>query len=93
MKLKRTIVLIAVVAAMLVLASAALAQSGGTFNLTWNTIDGGGGRVTSASYSMEGSIGQPDAGQIASGSYSLMSGFQIQTAAASYDVYLPVILK
>ena len=94
MKLKRIIAIIAVVVAMLVLTSAVLAQSGGTFNLTWNSINGGGGRVTSSSYTMEGSIGQPYAGTLTSGSYSLTAGFQTQTEVATrHEVYLPAILK
>ena len=40
----------------------ALAQSGGGFDLTWSTIDGGGHMFsTGAGFELGGTIGQPDA--------------------------------
>lgn len=44
-----------------VLASLAVAQSGGSYDLRWNTQDGGGGRMSGAGYEMNGTIGQPEA--------------------------------
>lgn len=55
-----------------VLATAALAQS---YTIDWHTIDGGGGTSTSGGYSLSGTIGQPDAGQMSGGGYSLAGGF------------------
>jgi hypothetical protein len=53
------------------------AQVGGGFDLSWNTIDGGGSTSpsTGGSYSLSGSIGQPDAGSMAGGSYTVQGGF------------------
>ena len=48
---------------------AALAQS---YDLSWFTIDGGGNVSTGATYSVTGTIGQPDAGTLSGGSYSLI---------------------
>ncbi|MEE9295984.1 MAG: hypothetical protein V3W34_13610 [Phycisphaerae bacterium] len=59
----------------LLLAGWAFAQSGGTFDLTWNTFDGGGGRSTGGDFELSGTIGQPDAGAMASGDLTLTGGF------------------
>ena len=53
----------------------ALAQSGGNFDLTWNTIDGGGGASATGVFSVSGTIGQLDAGQMSGGAFSLAGGF------------------
>ena len=54
----------------------ALAQTGGPYDLTWSTIDGGGAMFsTSGCYSVGGTIGQPDPGQLSGGSYTLAGGF------------------
>jgi len=52
--------------------SPANAQS---FAIDWFTIDGGGGTSTGGVYSISGTIGQPDAGQMSGGSYTLDGGF------------------
>lgn len=56
-----------------VAASAASAQ---TFNLRWYTIDGGGTMSsTGGAYAVGATIGQPDAGLMTGGSFSLTGGF------------------
>jgi hypothetical protein len=57
------------------LALAAQAQSGGPFDLSWFTLDGGGGASTGGEYSVSGTIGQPDAGAMSGGNFSLAGGF------------------
>jgi len=52
-----------------------LAQSGGGYDLTWSTVDGGGGRSEGGGYSLSGTIGQPDAGVATGGPYTLRGGF------------------
>ncbi len=59
----------------LITGSAALAQSGGGFDLTWSTIGGGGGTSLGGPYSLSGTIGQPDAGILRGGNYQLAGGF------------------
>jgi len=63
--------------ALLLVVSRTLAQSGGGYDLTWRTVDGGGHTwSTGSGYSLGGGIGQPDAQVPASGSgYSLQGGF------------------
>ena len=58
--------------ALLGLAAAAHAQS---FVIDWSTVDGGGGASAGGVYTMSGTIGQPDAGTLSGGSYSLTGGF------------------
>jgi hypothetical protein len=74
MRNTRLIRLIAV-AALLRGGVAAFAQSGGGFDLSWSTIDGGGGTSTGGLYSVSGTIGQPDAGTMSGGNYQLAGGF------------------
>ena len=53
-----------------------LAQSGGTYNLEWNTFDSGGASFsTSGPYSLGGTIGQSDAGKLTGGVFTLNGGF------------------
>ena len=53
----------------------AVGQSRGGFDLSWFTIDGGGGTSTGGGYSVSGTIGQPDAGVLSGGSYEITGGF------------------
>jgi len=54
--------------------SVALTASG-QYELSWYTIDGGGGRSTGGLYTLTGTIGQPDAAYSAGGNYELLGGF------------------
>ena len=51
------------------------AQSGGSFSLSWSTIDGGGGTSSAGKYQVMGTIGQPDAGVLSGGNFKLQGGF------------------
>ncbi len=46
-----------------------------TFSLPWFTFDGGGGRSSGGSLEVVGTVGQPDAGVMAGGEFSLSGGF------------------
>ncbi|MGI8967318.1 MAG: hypothetical protein ACR2H1_14710 [Limisphaerales bacterium] len=50
----------------------AMAQS---YSIDWFTIDGGGGTSTGGVYSVSGTIGQPDAGTMSGGNFSIDGGF------------------
>ena len=55
------------------LTTGAFAQS---YSIDWFTIDGGGGTSTGGVYSVNGTLGQPDAGgPMTGGNYSLTGGF------------------
>jgi hypothetical protein len=45
------------------------------YELSWYTIDGGGGTSSGGQYVLTGTIGQPDAAYGAGGNYELLSGF------------------
>jgi hypothetical protein len=49
--------------------------SGQQFNIAWHSIDGGGGTSAGGVYRLSATIGQPDAGQMSGGNYSLTGGF------------------
>jgi hypothetical protein len=53
------------------------AESGanGHYELSWYTIDGGGGRSSGGPYVLTGTIGQPDAAYSAGGNFELLGGF------------------
>jgi hypothetical protein len=76
-----------------------LAQTGGGYDLSWSTIDGGGGSVSSGGYQLIGTIGQPDAGAaLTGGGYTLTGGFWPVASSGGvvpppYSVYLPLISK
>ncbi len=59
-------------AAVLLIASPSLAQ---TYGIPWWTIDGGGGASSGGSYAVTGTIGQPDAGTMTGGPFTLVGGF------------------
>jgi hypothetical protein len=61
----------AVVLALLV--SAAQAQT--NYAVDWWTADGGGGRSTGGVYSVSGTIGQADTGEMSDGAFALSVGF------------------
>jgi hypothetical protein len=46
-----------------------------SYSVDWYTIDGGGGTSTGGVYSVTGTIGQPDAGYMSGGNYSINGGF------------------
>ncbi len=74
-------------------AGAALAQTGGGYDLTWSTIDGGGGNSAGGGYQLAGTLGQPDAGAALSGGvYSLSGGFW-GGASTGNRVYLPLLRR
>ncbi len=46
------------------------------YDLTWHTIDGGGAmRSTGGDFELSGTIGQPDAGAMSGGNFTLTGGF------------------
>ncbi len=91
--MKRAVFLISIVFALLAVSIAA-AQSGGGYDLTWNSIDAGGMMFsTGGGYTLGGTIGQPDAGALSGGNYRLSGGFWNDAEGVSgYRVYLPVVL-
>ena len=94
--MKRKISLVTILAWLALTTLTVSAQSGGNYDLTWSSIDGGGGTATGGPYALIGTIGQADAGSQSGGSYTLAGGFVpglISPAVSAYHVYLPLTLK
>lgn len=74
---------------LLTVAAGAISSHAQPFDLNWFTIDGGGGTSAGGVYAVNGTIGQPDAGVMSGGNYSLVGGFwgiaaAIQTPGAPH---------
>jgi hypothetical protein len=68
----------------------ALATAG--YDLSWWTVDGGGTTTSSSgSYTLGGAIGQPDAGLMSGGDYTLSGGFW-GAGPAMHKIYLPLVI-
>jgi hypothetical protein len=102
--MKRKILLVIGVLALLGLTGLARtrAQSGASttlstsYDLTWNTVDGGGVTyLTAGAYTLSGTAGQPDAALWSDGDYRLAGGFWRAPGAAGggYSIYLPLVLR
>ena len=95
MKRKRVLVIVFVCLAFAGLVTVR-AQSGGGYDLTWNTLDGGGGVSRSGAYTLGGAIGQPDAGSLNGGDYTLSGGFWqsgVSTGPLAYHIFLPLVMR
>jgi hypothetical protein len=98
--MKRLIILIPLVLVLLIGAASTNAQRSNDpaspqsgYSIDWYTIDSGGAMNSNGGgYSLSGTIGQPDAGSLGGGSYSLVGGFW-GGASINYTVYLPLVLK
>jgi hypothetical protein len=85
---------------LLALACLALTGSGGAslapeaeYDLSWWTVDGGGGTLTGeGTYTLSGTAGQPDAAVWFNGTYVLGGGFWGGTLGR-YAIYLPLVLR
>ncbi len=55
--------------------------SGQSYSIDWWTVDGGGGTSTGGVYAVSGTIGQPDAGTMSGGNFTLHGGFWSLVAA------------
>lgn len=79
-----------------ILSLSGIALAAGSYDLSWWTVDGGGGTSTGNGYTLNGTLGQPDAGTVASGGgYTLAGGFWHGGVAATSEikVYLPLTTK
>jgi hypothetical protein len=87
--MKKYLIITLVVFAMLLLLSSAVQAAIEAFELTWYTVDAGGGTSQGGSYTLSGTIGQPDADSLTGGDYRLDGGFWSE--ATSARVFLPIV--
>ncbi|HEY3290488.1 MAG TPA: hypothetical protein VGK87_10200 [Anaerolineae bacterium] len=98
--MKRLITFILMVLALLIGISTTYAQRVSSpaapatgYELSWYSIDNGGATsITGGSFTLAGSIGEPDAGVASGGSYTLNGGF-LAGVVVSYNVYMPMVVK
>ena len=84
---------IALLGALLALSGLALAQTGGPYDLTWNTVEGGGATFsTGGSYALGGTAGQADAGAHTGGDYAQQGGFWVN-GTVWHNAYAPVVRR
>jgi hypothetical protein len=62
------------------------------YGLDWFTVKGGGGTLSSASYTVSGTVGQADAGILIGPVYTLTGGFWNGILAPGW-LYLPLIRR
>ncbi len=60
---------------LLMFGATALAPTKGQYEISWYTIDSGGGTSSGGPYMVTGTIGQPDAGWSIGAKYELFGGF------------------
>jgi len=76
---------------LLAFASVALAGSV-AYELPWFTVDGGGGMWSAGGgFTLGGTIGQPDAGVLSGGTFTLSGGFW--GPGGTYIGFLPVVMR
>lgn len=76
--------------ALLLLTGFALAESAG-YDIPWYSVDGGGGQSAGGVYALVGTAGQPDAGALSGGEYTLVGGFW--GAGGMHVGFLPVVMS
>ena len=91
----KTLPIIIIILVLIVFVSG-MALAAGNYDLSWWTVDGGGGTSSGNGFTLNATLGQPDAGTLASGGgYTLASGFWHGGVAAFPEtkVYLPLLVK
>lgn len=66
-----------------------------TFTLPWSVISAGGLGGSSEGYTINSSLGQPVAGMVAEGDYSLTPGFwtRLDEVIEEFLTFLPLIMR
>ena len=89
MRMRRTAIGLGIVGVIATVATVVGARGGGgtagapEFDLSWHTVDGGGVmRSTGGDFELSGTIGQPDAGAMSGGNFTLTGGFWFEVIAS-----------
>ncbi len=92
--MKRILLCLVLLGALSLVSVSALAAPLG-YSLDWWTIDGGGGASQGGSYALNSTIGQPDAGILQGGSFSLQGGFWpvSSTEDMPHLIWLPLVVQ
>jgi hypothetical protein len=93
MKSKILLIILCLLALLALAAVPVLAETTATYDLSWWTVDSGGVTdLTSGSYTLSGTAGQPDAGSLSAGDYDLAGGFWTGLLV-KLESFLPLIKK
>lgn len=95
---------LALLVGLLLLIGPTLASNSSTGTISWWTIDSGGGsssgtdeggrKSDTSGYTLQGSIGQTDAGALTGSPYSLIGGYWgMETAITEFRLCLPVVVR
>jgi hypothetical protein len=89
----RVTIIFTVCALVLVTVSTALAT--GSYQVTWWTVDSGGGssQSTDGQYVLNGTAGQPEAGSASGSGYSFNGGFwhAMSTTIQEFLIHMPLV--
>ena len=77
---------------LLALTGPGLAQSSASYNLAWHALTNGGGRRTSAVFTIQDSLGQLAVGTSSGATMQIQSGFWNGTADTP-TLYLPLVIR
>lgn len=91
--MKRILIITLALLVLLVSSMLVLAQAG-EFSLPWYTIDGGAASSQGGSFELSGLIGQPDAGALYGGEFTLVGGLGGSVPpSANQQLYLPLVRR
>jgi hypothetical protein len=91
MKNKAKIVALTIVL-LLVLVSMSSAGNSAQYAIEWDVVSAGGTPMTSSSYGLAGTVGQPAQGISSSSNYVLCAGYWCGVSV-DYTIYLPIVLR
>jgi len=92
----KRLALIVTVALCLILVTSLTLAAVDAFTLPWWTVDGGGGTSTGGGYSLHATMGQPDAGLLQGGNFTLAGGYLGGAAAPQPNLiylFLPLVVR
>jgi len=97
MRMRYAIAMLAAAIGVLLVTFVAFSQ--GAYDASWHTVDGGGGVSTGTTFTLRGTLGQPDAQPDISASsgltYTLSSGFWVRgmIPTVEYIINLPLVMR
>ncbi|MGD9048674.1 MAG: hypothetical protein PVF77_11535 [Anaerolineae bacterium] len=83
-------------AGLLAISLVVAAQGDGGYDLSWWTVDGGGGTSKSDAFALSGTLGQAEASTWRGGGYTLTGGFwggEGQASGEKLWIYLPLVVR
>ena len=94
MNKREVITLVIILCGLLLVTSigAVMAMESANFTINWDVIGSGGKLSTSASFALDGTIGQSASGSSSGASYNLCSGYWC-AGEIEVHIYLPLVMQ